>query len=444
MNEYTVNVIGAGLAGCECAHILSLYGIKVNLYEMKPIKKSEAHHSNNFAELVCSNSLKTEGIQNACGLLKEEMKILGSLIMEAACYSRIPAGQSLSVDREKFSSYITKKIKNNKKITVIEKEIENINDIEGIVVIATGPLTSDKLSNSILSFIGDNKLYFYDAASPIITKECIDMSIAYEKNRWKDEEKGDYLNLPFTKEEYTIFYNELLNAKKAPRHSFDKLEFFEGCMPIEEIARRGEKTLLFGPMKPVGLRKDENHKPYAVVQLRAENEEKNIYNIVGFQTSLTFPEQKRVFSLIPGLNDIEIIRYGVMHRNTYINSPEILDRNFKVKGMSDKSVYFAGQISGVEGYIESAASGLMVGYNIVNEIKRGSKESIFDDETMLGCLARYISTSTKDFQPMNANFGIMKPLDKSVKDKKLKYVEYSKRSLKRVEVLKSEFEGIRR
>lgn len=443
MAKEVVNIIGAGLAGCECAHILASYKIKVNLYDMKPHKKSDAHNLPGFAELVCSNSLKAEGIQNACGLLKEEMKILNSLFIEAAYKNKIPAGTSLSVDREQFSKYITDKIKSNNYITVIEKEVENLDNFEGIVIIATGPLTSNKLSNYISTLIGEEKLYFYDAKAPIITKECIDMEIAYEKNRWQDNQKGDYLNLPFTKQEYHLFLNELLNAQMAKRHSFDKLEFFEGCMPIEVMAKRGEKTLLFGPMKPVGLRKDEKHKPYAVVQLRAENNEKNIYNIVGFQTSLTFPEQKRVFSLIPGLKNIDIIRYGTMHRNTYINSPQVLDINFKMKNINKKDIYFAGQISGVEGYVESAASGLMVAYNIIKKIKTNNEDNLFNNHTMLGCLAKHISSKNKDFQPMNANFGIIKPLDIQIKDKSLRNEEYAKRSLKKVEVIKSEFENIR-
>ena len=438
-----INIIGAGLAGTECAWILSKFGIKSNLYEMKPNKKSEAHHSNNFAELVCSNSLKAEGLTNACGLLKEEMRLLGSIFVEAAYNSRVPAGQALAVDRDKFSEYITEKIKQDENITVIEEEVEDISKLEGTVVIATGPLTSEKLSQNISKLIGKESLYFYDAAAPIITRECIDMNIAYEKNRYKDEEKGDYLNLPFTKEEYDIFYNELINAKLATKHSFDTLEFFEGCMPIEEMARRGEKTLLFGPMKPVGLRRDETHRPHAVIQLRAENEEKSIYNIVGFQTSLSFPEQKRVFSLIPGLKDIDIVRYGVMHRNTYINGPEVLDNTFKMKNIGDKDIYFVGQISGVEGYVESAASGLMVAYNIINKMKNVTEKGIFPDVTMLGCLAKHISTENVDFQPMNANFGIIKPLEEKIKDKRQRYEKYSIRSLEKVGKIADEFNRVR-
>lgn len=443
MRNEDINIIGAGLAGTECAYILSKYGIRSNLYEMKPNKKSPAHHSNNFAELVCSNSLKAEGIYNACGLLKEEMKCLGSLFCEAAGNSRIPAGQALAVDREKFSKYITNKVKQNEYITVFEEEVESIDNLDGIIVVATGPLTSESLSESISKIIGNNKLYFYDAAAPIITRDSIDMSVAYEKNRYKDEEAGDYLNLPFTKEEYDIFYKSLLEAKTSNKHSFDTLEFFEGCMPIEEMARRGEKTLLFGPMKPVGLRKTPEDRPYAVLQLRAENEDKSIYNMVGFQTSMSFPEQKRVFSQVPGLKNIEIVRYGVMHRNTYINGPEILDCNFKMKDIQNRNIYFAGQISGVEGYVESAASGLMVAYNIIKKIKGNNDISSFTEETMLGSLAKHVSTKNKDFQPMNANFGIIKPLEINIKDKHLRYETYSKISLERMKEIVDEYKGYR-
>ncbi|MBR5227838.1 MAG: methylenetetrahydrofolate--tRNA-(uracil(54)-C(5))-methyltransferase (FADH(2)-oxidizing) TrmFO [Clostridia bacterium] len=443
MNK-VVNVIGAGLAGCECAHILASHGVKVNLYEMKPNKKSPAHHTDLFAELVCSNSLKSEEITNACGLLKYEMGMLGSLMMEAALATRVKAGAALAVDRDKFSEYITKKILENKNITVIYDEVCDIEKLLGTVVIATGPLTSDTLSNNISKIIGQEKLYFYDAAAPIILRESIDMSVAYEKDRWHDDEKGDYLNLPMSKEEYDVFYNELINARSADRHSFDTIEnivHFEGCMPIESMAKRGEKTMLFGPLKPVGLRKDENHKPYAVVQLRAENKEKTMYNMVGFQTSLAFPEQKRVFSLIPGLENAEFVRYGVMHKNTYINAPHILDYNFKLKNKVD-DIYFAGQISGVEGYVESAASGLMVAYNIL--FGKYFEGSMFKEETMLGALAKYIATENKNFQPMNANFGIIKQSDTKIKDKKKRYEIYANNSLNCIKELKNELENIRR
>lgn len=434
-----VNIIGAGLAGCECAYILSKNNIKVNLYEMKPLKKSPAHVSDNFAELVCSNSLKSEAVTNACGLLKEEMRRLGSLFVEAAYASKVPAGQALAVNRDEFSKYITKKIKEEKNINVIYEEVENVEELKGITVIATGPLTSDALSKSIAILTGENKLYFYDAAAPIVFSESIDMTKAYIKDRYGEVGKGDYLNLAMTKEEYDIFYNELVNAELATKHSFENITHFEGCMPIESMAKRGEKTLLFGPLKPVGLYKEDGTKPYAVVQLRAEDEKRTMYNLVGFQTSLKFPEQKRVFGLIPGLEKAEYARYGVMHRNTYIDAPKTLNKDFSMK--RNPNIFFAGQISGVEGYVESAASGLMVAYHILAKTK--SKAINFPDETMLGALSSYIATPSKDFQPMNANFGIIKSMETEIKDKKERYNLYAKRSLEKVEELKYEFSKIR-
>lgn len=418
MKEKIVNVVGAGLAGCECAYKLANSGIKVKLYEMKKIKKSPAHKSDNFAELVCSNSLKSDEITNACGLLKKEMEILGSIFIEAAHYARVPAGQALAVDRDKFSNYITKKIKSNKNIEIIDEEVENVDNLEGITVIATGPLTSDKLMKNISTLIGNDSLYFFDAAAPIVEADSIDMSIAYEMDRYGSKEGGDYINLPMNKEEYLNFYNELIKANQANRHEFDKLILFEGCMPIEEMAKRGEKTLVFGPLKPVGLDNPRTgEKNYAVVQLRAENNEKTMYNLVGFQTSLSFPEQKRVFSMIPGLKNANFIRYGVMHKNTYINGGNLLNSNFRLR--KNENIYFAGQISGVEGYVESAASGLMVAISI---LKNMQDESItFPEDTMLGSLAKYVSTENKNYQPMNANFGILKPLETRIKDKKIKY-----------------------
>lgn len=423
-----VNVIGAGLAGCECAHFLANHNIYVNLYEMKSIKKTPAQVSENFAELVCSNSLKSEEKTNACGLLKMEMAKFNSLFVEAAYFSRVPAGQALAVDREKFSLYITDKIKNNKNINVIPKIVKNIDSIPGIKVIATGPLTEENLMNEISNLLGDEGLYFYDAEAPIIEASSIDMDVAYELDRYSiDLSKGDYINLPMNKDEYLKFYNELINAKQAPRHDFDKLVLFEGCMPIEEMARRGEKTLVFGPLKPVGLDNPKTgEKNYAVVQLRAENKEKTMYNMVGFQTALTFGEQKRVFQMIPGINNADFMRYGVMHRNTYINSGKYLNDNFRLKSRDD--IYFAGQISGVEGYVESASSGLMVGISILNKLKF-NKDTIFPDTTIMGSLAKYISTESKNFQPMNANFGILKSLDSKIKDKKVRYSKQADISL---------------
>ena len=415
-----VNIIGAGLAGCECAYILATHGIKVKLYEMKPEHKSEAHKSNNFAELVCSNSLKSNEITNACGLLKKEMEILGSLFVKVANETRVPAGQALAVDRELFSKKITKIILENKNIEVVYKQIETLEDLEGITVIATGPLTSSNFLKNIEEMVGKESLYFFDAAAPIVDADSIDMNIAYVMDRYGKTETGDYINLPMNKQQYEAFYNELINAKEAPRHDFDKIELFEGCMPIEYMARRGEKTLTFGPLKPIGLDNPKTgEKNYAVVQLRAENSEKTMYNLVGFQTSLSFGEQKRVFRMIPGLEKVEFIRYGVMHKNTYVNAGNILDDNFCFKKNSD--IYFAGQISGVEGYVESAASGMMVAYSIISKLN--GKRITFPENTMLGSLAKYISTENKNYQPMNANFGIIKPLNEKIKDKKEKYTK---------------------
>ncbi len=433
-NNIKVNVIGAGLAGCECAYMLAKNGIKVKLYEMKPSKKSEAHKSDDFAELVCSNSLKSEEITNACGLLKKEMEMFGSIFIEAASIAKIPAGQALAVDRDVFSDYITKKIKENKNIEIISEEVKDIKSLDGIVVVATGPLTSDELMKSISKLIGEDSLYFFDAAAPIVERESINMEIAYEMNRYGEIMGGDYINLPMNKEQYENFYNELINAKRANRHEFDKLILFEGCMPVEEMAKRGKKTLVFGPLKPIGLDNPKTgEKNYAVVQLRAENKEKTMYNLVGFQTSLSFPEQKRVFSMIPGLENANFIRYGVMHKNTYINGGRLLNSNFALK--ENKNIYFAGQISGVEGYVESAASGLIVAISIIENMK--GKNIEFPDNTMLGSLAKYVSTENKNFQPMNANFGILKPLDEKIKDKKERYKMMANRSLEEITNLKN-------
>lgn len=416
--EIIVNVIGAGLAGCECAYILAKNGIKVRLYEMKPKYKSEAHKSDNFAELVCSNSLKSDSITNACGLLKKEMEILDSLFVRVAHNVRVPAGQALAVDRDKFSTEITNEIKNNPNIEIIYEKVEKINRDSEITVIATGPLTDIVLFEDIKALVGEESMYFYDAAAPIVEADSINMDIAYVMDRYGEVGVGDYINLPMKREEYTNFYRELVNAKEAPRHDFDKIVLFEGCMPIEHMAKRGEKTLVFGPLKPVGLDNPKTgEKNYAVVQLRAENEDKTMYNLVGFQTSLTFSEQARVFKMIPGLENAVFARYGVMHKNSYINGGNILDQNFCMR--NNKNIYFAGQISGVEGYVESAASGMMVAYSIINRFR--GKNITFPDTTMLGSLAKYVSTKNSNFQPMNANFGILKPLDIKIKDKKEKY-----------------------
>ena len=439
MKDITINIIGAGLAGCECAYMLARNNIKVNLYEMKPYNKSAAHKSDNFGELVCSNSLKSENITNACGLLKKEMSIFNSLIIEAAYNTRVEAGQALAVDRDKFSEYITFKIKNENNISVVYKEIENLNEVlsDGdITVIATGPLTTDKLSQDIKKLVGVDSLYFYDAAAPIIEADSINYDIAYSLDRY-GEGDGDYLNLPMNKEQYMNFYNNLINAESANRHEFDKLLLFEGCMPIEEMAKRGEKTLTFGMLKPVGLNNPKTgERNYAVVQLRSENVNKTLYNLVGFQTSLKFTEQDRVFKMIPGLENAKFLRYGVMHKNTYINASKILDNNFCMK--QKNNIYFAGQISGVEGYVESSASGMMVAMSIISKLNDSNIR--FPDETMLGSLANHVSTENKDYQPMNANFGILKPLDINgkIKDKKVKYTRFADRSIESITKLKEQ------
>lgn len=434
MSNNVINIIGAGLAGCECAYILAKNNIKVRLYEMKPNKKSEAHKSDNFAELVCSNSLKSEMVTNACGLLKKEMKILDSLFVKAAYKSRVPAGQALAVDRDAFSRYITDEINKNQNIKVINEEIKDISKLNGITVIATGPLTSESLLSNIKNILNGDELYFYDAAAPIVEADSIDMNIAYTMNRYGKEEDGDYINLPMNKEQYINFYNELIKAEVADRHEFDKLKLFEGCMPIEEMAKRGEKTLVFGPLKPVGLDNPKTlEKNYAVVQLRSENKEKTMYNLVGFQTSLKFQEQKRVFSMIPGLKDAVFTRYGVMHKNSYINGGKILNSNFCMR--ENNNIYFAGQISGVEGYVESAASGLIVAYSIIARLKNNKIN--FPDTTMLGSLAKYISTENSNFQPMNANFGIIRPLEQKIKDKKEKYQRLADKAINDINIFKN-------
>lgn len=449
--ERKVNIVGAGLAGCECAYILAKNGIKVRLYEMKPNFKSEAHKSNEFAELVCSNSLKSELITNACGLLKKEMEMLGSLFIEAAYNAKVPAGQALAVNRDIFSKYITKKIKENENIEVVYEKVKSLNDIDGIKVIATGPLTDSVLMDSLKDKIGQEDLYFYDAAAPIISSDSIDMDIAYWGDRYEQERKrnesidewkeriskiskSDYLNLPMNKEEYERFCNELVNAEVVTLHNFEKKDIFEGCMPIEVMAKRGIDTLRFGPLKPVGFTDlRTGSRPYANVQLRMENVEGKSFNIVGFQTNLKFGEQKRVFSLIPGLKNAIFERYGVMHKNTYINGGKLLDNNFCLK--KDNTIYFAGQISGVEGYVESAASGMMVAYSIIERFN--GSELVFPEDTMLGSLAKYVSTENVNYQPMNANFGIIKPLDRKIKDKKQKYTAIANISLDSIEKFKN-------
>ena len=489
MKEY-ITIIGGGLAGSEAAYQIAKRGIQVKLYEMKPDKFSPAHSNINLAEIVCSNSFKSNLHTNACGLLKEELRMLDSLLIKTADKVAVPAGQALAVDRERFSEEITKKLESLENVEIIRKEVGKSGDSEsvsktqnkenevvsleqlskdGIVIIATGPLTSDALSGEIVNLTGDEGLHFYDAAAPIIEKESIDMNIAfwgdrYSQERAKDEDietwqerikntsENNYINLPMNKEEYEKFWNELVKAEVVELHNFEKREIFEGCMPIEVMAKRGIDTLRFGPLKPVGFTDPRTGKrPYAIVQLRQDNSEGNLFNMVGFQTNLKYGEQKRVFSLIPGLQNADFAKYGVMHRNTFINSPELLDETYNLK--KNRNIFFAGQITGVEGYVESIASGLVSALNAVEmyktinknkteqigtNIKRKSlsekafateRHIIFPKETMIGALSKYIASENKNFQPMNANFGILPELPERIKDKKLKYGKVADRAL---------------
>ena len=454
MNDY-ITVIGGGLAGTEAAYQIAKRGIKVKLYEMKPTKFSPAHSNKNLAEIVCSNSFKSNLLTNACGLLKQELRMLDSILIKIADETKVPAGQALAVDRELFSENVTKKIKSNKLIEVINKEIGEDISLkklikEGIVIIATGPLTSEKLSKEILELTGEKNLSFFDAAAPIVTKESIDFNIAFFGNRYDQEKQkqetieewkkrletqdASYINLPMEKEEYEKFVGELVNAEVANLHEFEKREIFEGCMPIEVMAKRGIDTLRFGPLKPVGFDNPKTGKrPYAVVQLRQDDYKASIYNIVGFQTNLKYGEQKRVFSMIPGLENAEFVKYGVMHRNTFLNSSKLLNEICNLK--SNENVYFAGQITGVEGYVESISSGLVAGLNAVQKYKsinegKELKKITFSEYTMIGALSKYISTENDKFQPMNANFGILPELEEKIKDKKLKYQKLADRALK--------------
>lgn len=425
----TLTVIGAGLAGCEAAWQAANRGIKVTLYEMKPKKFSPAHHKADFAELVCSNSLRADGLSNAVGLLKEEMRRLDSLIMQAADATKVPAGGALAVDRDGFAEYVTKKIRSHENITVIEEEVSEIPK-EGIVIIATGPLTSEPMQESIAKLIGNGYLHFYDAAAPIVTLESIDLTRAYFASRYGKGDGTDYINCPMSKEEYTAFYNELVSAETAELKEWDKkINVFEGCMPVEIMASRGFDTLRFGPMKPVGLPNphEDNKIPYAVLQLRRDNFEGTLYNLVGFQTHLKFPEQKRVFGMIPGLENADFVRYGVMHRNTFLNSPELLDVHYRLK--KDNRIFFAGQMTGVEGYVESASSGLVCGLCAANVLN--NKEPVdFTTKTAIGALSNYVAKgSNTDFQPMNINFGIIDSLEERIRDKKERYERISARAL---------------
>ena len=444
MKDY-ITIIGGGLAGCEAAYQIAKRGIKVKLYEMKPIKYTEAHSNQNLAEIVCSNSFKSNLHTNACGLLKEELRYLDSLLIRIADETQVPAGQALAVDREIFAQRVTEEIEKNDFIQIIHEEVTDVKKMskEGIVIIATGPLTSESLSENILKITGQDKLYFYDAAAPIVTKESIDFDIAFYGNRYEQEKaKGEeeeewknrinhqdasYINLPMNQEEYEKFYNELINAEVVALHEFEKREIFEGCMPIEIMAKRGIDTLRYGPLKPVGFDNPRTGKrPYAIVQLRQDDTHATIYNLVGFQTNLKFGEQKRVFQMIPGLENAEFVKYGVMHRNTYINSTKLLDNTYQLK--QNKNIFFAGQITGVEGYVESISSGMVAGINAC-QLYQNKEKTTFSEFTMIGALAKYISTNNEKFQPMNANFGILPELDIKIKDKKLKYEKLADRAL---------------
>ena len=478
MNDF-ITIIGGGLAGSEAAYQIAKRGIKVKLYEMKPVKFSEAHSNENLAEIVCSNSFKSNLLTNACGLLKEELRRLDSLLIKIADETSVPAGQALAVDREKFSERVTRELENNNFVEIIHEEVTDIEEMceNGIVIVATGPLTSENLTKQISKITGEDKLYFYDAAAPIVSKDSIDFNVAFYGDRYSQEKKKEesleawkkrleeqkesehsYINLPMNKEEYERFWKELVEAEVVTLHDFEKREIFEGCMPIEIMAKRGIDTLRFGPLKPVGF--DDpitGCRPYALVQLRQDDSKASIYNIVGFQTNLKFGEQKRVFCMIPGLQNAEFIKYGVMHRNTYINSSKLLDNTYNLK--SNNNIYFAGQITGVEGYVESISSGMVVALNALNrfanamklnQIKnkaisekdkvnvinpKENKVISFSENTVIGALAKYISTPNEKFQPMNANFGILPELEgKRIRDKKERYQMLAERSLKKLQI----------
>lgn len=425
MKDYVI-VIGAGLAGSEAAWQLAQSGVKVKLYEMRPVNTTPAHHTAKFAELVCSNSLRSNQLENAVGLLKEEMRRLNSIIMECADKHAVPAGGALAVDRENFSEEVTEKIKNHPNIEVIHEELIDI-PLDEYVIIASGPLTSDKLAESIMKMTDNDYFYFYDAAAPIVSFDSIDMSKAFKASRY-DKGESDYINCPMNEEEYNNFYRELISAEVTPIKRFEKEIVFEGCLPVEVMASRGPMTLLFGNLKPVGLVDSRTgHKSHAVVQLRMDNKEGTLYNLVGFQTHLKWGEQKRVFSMIPGLENAEFVRYGVMHRNTYINSPKLLNLNMQMR--QHPNIMFAGQITGVEGYIESASSGLVAGINM-SRIMKGLEPLVFPKTTAHGALCHYINDETnKNFQPMNVNFGILPALDVRIKSKVERYGKYAERAL---------------
>ncbi|MEK4565324.1 FADH(2)-oxidizing methylenetetrahydrofolate--tRNA-(uracil(54)-C(5))-methyltransferase TrmFO [Alkalihalobacillus sp. FSL R5-0424] len=425
MEQPVITVIGAGLAGSEAAWQIAKEGIQVHLYEMRPVKQTPAHHTDKFAELVCSNSLRGNSLTNAVGVLKEEMRRLDSVIIASADGAAVPAGGALAVDRHDFADAVTQKVRNHPNITVFNEEIDSIPD--GPTIIATGPLTSEGLSKSLRELTGEESLYFYDAAAPIIDAETIDRDKVYLKSRY-DKGEAAYLNCPMNEEEFNTFYEALISAETVPLKEFEKEIFFEGCMPIEVLAARGPKTMLFGPMKPVGLDDPKTGKrPYAVVQLRQDNSSGTLFNMVGFQTHLKWGPQKEVFRLIPGLEQADFVRYGVMHRNTFLNSPKLLNRTYQFKTRED--LFFAGQITGVEGYVESAAAGMIAGINAARLVQ-GKELLVFPEETILGAMAEYITTEAKkNFQPINANFGLLKPLEERIKSKKERYEQLAERAL---------------
>lgn len=425
----TVNIIGAGLAGCEAAYQLSRRGIAVRLYEMRPGKMTPAHTTDGFAELVCSNSLRSDRMENAVGLLKEEMRRLDSLVMAAADATKVPAGGALAVDRKKFSAYITAAIEDSPNVEIIRREITDLEMLTGKTIVATGPLTSDALADYLEKLTGEH-LHFFDAAAPIVSADSIDMEKVFEYSRYG--RGSDYLNCPLSQEEYLSFYRELVGAERALLHEFEKADIFEGCMSVEIMAGRGVDTLRFGPMKPVGLTDPRTGaEPYAVVQLRKEDEQGTMYNLVGFQTNLKIGEQKRVFGMIPGLERAEYLRYGAMHRNTFINSPRLLDGHYRLRDNED--IYFAGQMTGVEGYVESASSGLLAGLFAACDVL-GREKPVFSDKTAIGALAKYVSNgSNTSFQPMNVNFGIMQPADKRFRKKADKNRYIASRALEEIE-----------
>lgn len=437
MNNARVKIIGAGLAGSDAAYFLAERGVKVELWEQKPEKRSPAHHSSDFCELVCSNSLKSDdAFGNACGLLKEEMRTLGSLVIAAADKTKVPAGGALAVDRDRFSRIVTETLETHPNIEIVGKEAKDLPAM-GYTIVATGPLTSDDLAEKIAERFGGN-LYFYDAAAPIVTAESIDFSKAFIGDRY-GKGSGDYVNCPLDREEYEAFVEALVGAEKAVQKDFDKRDVFDGCMPVEIMAQRGTDTLRFGMLKPVGLYDAEGKRPYAVLQLRKENAEGTAYNLVGCQTNLKFPEQKRVFSMIPALAHAEFARYGVMHRNTFLNAPAVLNADYSAK--EDPYLYFAGQMTGVEGYVESAASGLCAAINLFLKIK-GELPAAWDAETVCGALSLHVSTPRENFQPMNANYAILAPLSQNTRDKALKKRLYAERALEKIQELRARIDKI--